>query len=63
MKNIDIRQDAERAGVRLWEIAEEYGINDSNFSRKLRRELSDDEKKKIRQIIRKISEEHGHDES
>lgn len=51
MKNIDIRMEAQRAGVKLWQIADELGLSDCNFSRKLRKELPDAEKEKIRQII------------
>ena len=45
--NNDIRTKAEKAGVRLWQIAEKIGINDGNFSRKLRHELPQEEKEKI----------------
>lgn len=59
MQNLDIRQKAQSAGVKLWEIAEKYGINDCNFSRKLRRELPADEKERIFLIIEQISEERA----
>ncbi len=39
------------AKVKLWQIAEQYGLNDGDFSRKLRHELSQEEKQKIRLII------------
>lgn len=54
MQNVDIRKAAKEANVNLWEIAEAYGINDGNFSRKLRRELPDAEKAKILDIIEQI---------
>ena len=54
MKNIDIRTEAANAGVKLWQIAERLGINDGNFSRKLRQELSSEEKAKIRAIITEL---------
>ena len=57
MANKDIRLAAGAAGVRLWQIAEELGILDCNFSRKLRRELPTEEKEKIFGIIEKISTE------
>lgn len=56
MKNLDIRKAAKEAKVNLWEIAEAYGINDGNFSRKLRRELPEAEKTKIFAIIQQIQE-------
>lgn len=55
MKNLDIRQEAKEARVRLWQIAERIGVNDGNFSRKLRKELSVEEKTKIRAIISELS--------
>lgn len=39
MHNVDIRQAAKAAGIRLYQIAAEIGLNDGNFSRRLRREL------------------------
>ena len=45
------------AGVKLWQIAEGLGVNDGNFSRRLRRELSADEKEKIFQIIDNFKEQ------
>lgn len=54
--NRDIRLAAAGAGVRMWQIADELGVRDCNFSRRLRHELSDDEKERIFFIIRKLSE-------
>lgn len=55
--NTDIRGEAALAGVKLWQIADALGITDSNFSRKLRKELPEQKKEEIRTIIRKISGE------
>lgn len=55
MSNQDIRQRAKEAGVKLWQIADALGLADCNFSRKLRKELSQDEKEKIFSIIRELS--------
>lgn len=56
MKNLDIRQEAKTAGIKLWQIAEGLGINDGNFSRRLRRELPEEEKTRIRGIIEELKE-------
>lgn len=53
--NAEIRSAAKNAGVRLWEIAEQLGMNDGNFSRKLRRELPVQERDKILEIINKLA--------
>lgn len=42
--NAEIRRSAAAAGIRLWQLADGLGITDASFSRKLRRELSADEK-------------------
>jgi hypothetical protein len=56
MTNQDIRNEARNAGVKLWRIAERLGINDGNFSRKLRKEFSEPEKQRIREIIAELKE-------
>lgn len=59
MKNQDIRAEITVAGLRFWQVADALGINDGNFSRKLRHELPDEEKAKIRGIIADLSREVG----
>ena len=56
MKNLDIRRASAGNGVRLWQIAEALGIADCNLSRKLRKELPDEEKKAIFAIIQNLSQ-------
>ena len=57
MCNQDIRQTATEARVKLWRVADALGITDSSFSRKLRKELPQDEKEKIFSIIQNLSQE------
>lgn len=59
MHNTDIRQAAKAAGVKLYQIAAEIGLNDGNFSRRLRCELPDTEKQKIFEIIKRLSNERS----
>lgn len=54
-KNKDIRAEAVKSGVCLWQIAERLNMQDSNFSRLLRRELSEEQKRIIFDIIKEIS--------
>lgn len=56
MPNREIKKAASAAKVKLWQIADELGIADCTFSRKLRYELSAGEKQKIYEIIKKLSE-------
>ena len=55
--NKEIKVRAKARGVLLWEIADKLDLTDSNFSRKLRRELSPDEKQRIFSIIDEIAAE------
>lgn len=57
MKNQDIRRTAAGAGVKLWQIADALGIADCSLSRKLRKELPEDEKKEIFSIIDRLARE------
>lgn len=55
--NQEIRTRAKQSGVYLWEVAEKLDITDSNFSRKLRRELPAAEKTQIMALIDEIAAE------
>lgn len=56
MRNEEIRTYAKAKRVKLWQIAAELGLNDENFSRKLRFELSAETKVQIFRIIDELSE-------
>lgn len=55
--NMEIRNKAKSCGIRFWEIAAKLGINDGNFSRKLRQELPQEEKEKVLAIIDRLARE------
>ena len=57
MANKEIKLAAAGAGVKLWQIAEAMGIADCSLSRKLRKELSDEEKKRVMAIISELAKE------
>ena len=59
MSNIDIKLKAAGNGVPLWKIAGQLGITDSSFSRKLRKELPEEEKKRIFSIIDQLAAERS----
>ena len=56
MANSDIKLIAAVKGVKLWQVADKLGIADGSLSRKLRKELSQEEKEHILQIITQIAE-------
>lgn len=55
--NATIRNEAKRRNVRLWQIAEALGVQESFFSKKLRKELPQDEQEKILIIIDTLAKE------
>ncbi len=59
MHNKDIREYAKRKNVKLWRIANKLGVNDGNFSRKLRRELQEETKQQIFEIIDNLARDQG----
>ena len=46
-----------KSRVKLWWIADKLGIADTGLSKKLRHELPDEEKEKIRAIIAELAKE------
>jgi len=54
MANETLRKEITRAGLHHWQVAEKYGVSDSYFSCKLRRELPEEEKERIRKIIAEL---------
>lgn len=59
MTNLDIRFKAKAAGVPLWRIAKEMQISDMTLFRRLRNELSVQEKQKFLDVIMKIAAEQA----
>ena len=55
LANTDVRETAKKKDVRLWEIAEYLNVSDPTMTRKLRRELPDNEKQRILAIIDEIA--------
>ena len=55
--NKDIRDAVEDQGFKLWELAEALKIQDTNLSKKLRRELSSEEKAHIFRVIAHMAEQ------
>lgn len=57
MANKKIKEYASQKSVYLWQIAMKLHINDGNFSRKLRKEFSDEETSKVMHLIDEIARE------
>lgn len=56
-KNVSIRNAILSNNFKFWQIAEKLNINDGNFSRLLRKELTEDKKDEILKIIKELKEE------
>lgn len=56
-KNKDIRKLIEASNMKYWQVAYKLGITDATFSKKLRFELSKEEKEKIKEIIKNNKED------
>lgn len=59
MTRAEVKQLAKNAGVYMWQIAEKLGINDGNFSRKLRRPLSETDTAKVLAAIEQLTAEQA----
>ncbi len=57
LSNLDIRQKAQAKGVCLWEIAIALGISEPTMTRKLRKELPQEDKKELFDVIDRIAKE------
>ena len=55
--NMKIREKAKIRGVRLWQIADALNLQESMFSKKLRKELTDEEKDEILAVIDRLAHE------
>ena len=59
MTGTEVKQLAKQNGVYLWQIAEKLGINDGNFSRKLRKPLSDEDTARVHAAIDQLKAEQA----
>lgn len=58
--NRDVRLAISDAGFYLWQVAEMLGITDSTFSKKLRREMSADEKEAVLRAVEHMKAQRQH---
>ena len=55
MSGNEVKQVIKDSGLKGWEVAYAWGMTDGNFSRKLRKPFSDDDVKKLHEIIRALT--------
>jgi len=56
-QNEEVRNSVKESGLKLWQVAEKLHLNDGNFSRKLRKELSPADKKRVFAAIEELTKE------
>lgn len=54
LANQEIRDLLKEANVKQWQIADELGISEGNLSRKMRYEVSEEEKQMILEAIDRV---------
>ncbi len=52
-----IHDERQKHNIKIWEIADEYGLAESSMYRLFRKELPESEQKRIVQMIKKIAKE------
>lgn len=61
--NSEIRTLAKQSNVFLYEIAERLNISEPTITRRLRRELPDEEKEKIKAVIAELAAEKANEKT
>ena len=57
MTGAEIRQRIVEADVPIWRVADAFGITDGYFSKRLRHSFTDEEAKRLLEIIDKLKKE------
>ena len=59
MKNIDIRQALKENNIKHWQLADALNIAEFTLCRRLRYELSEEQKEKIFAVIEQLKKENN----
>ena len=62
MANAEVRKTLKESGVFYWQVADAYGLSDTNFSKLLRKELSKEKKNRILKIIEDLATKNRKEE-
>lgn len=57
MSGAEVKKLILDANVHIWKVAYAWGISDSNFSKRLRKDFSDTEVNRIKEIIAEIKKQ------
>lgn len=61
--NTDIKAAAKQAGIYLYNVADRLGVSENTLTRRLRRELPEEEKTKIKSIIAALAAEKANEKT
>lgn len=59
MSNKEVRIAIIQANIRQYQVADKLGIAEQNFSRKMRYEMSEKEKKRVLKAIEELKQENS----
>lgn len=54
MTGAEVKQLILNSGLKVWQVAEVWGLNDGNFSRRLRKPFNEQECERINSIIEEL---------
>lgn len=59
MANEELKQYILKKKIKCWEVADILGVSANTFSKRLRRELSIEDRKKVREAVDELANEKG----
>ena len=54
MSGAEIKKRILAAGLKVWKVADAFGVADTTFSRRLRKDFSDEDTQKVLSIIEEL---------
>lgn len=58
MSGAEVKKRILAAGLKIWQVAYVFGVTDGNFSRKLRKDFSEEDTEKVLSIIERLKAEN-----
>lgn len=54
MTGLEVKKLIKSHGLKVWQVADKWGLSDGNFSRRLRKPFSDEEVERLKNIISEL---------
>lgn len=55
MSGNEVKELIKSNGLKCWQVAQEWGLHDSNFSRKLRKPFNESDIERLYEIVKKLT--------